>query len=342
MSGQKSFLKMKVGGALLAISLLSSCAGNSTISDENAPELATSESSAADNVDKLATSDDNVFADLKAESKGAPADATMSGNGLNDANASASTSDSDGTYYNSVGGESVGRVAITLYGSKSYIKTLLKKNPDVAGVKNLSPGQKIYFDFGITRGGSGTATITEHEGTLQLGAGVTPGAWGNVPGIALLHGQDPWNLDFRCRIQSLSGGNSADVYIAAGIRETVSGSSNAGIFINARGDGGSLTMYAETVPISGSIATTATTRGDLAGGNFWMRVAISGAQVYGFYGIGAGGYQPTNWQMIGYYISANNHTTTRLANCIMTLDAVGGGSPDNVTVLFDNAIIALK
>jgi len=202
--------------------------------------------------------------------------------------------------------------------------------------------QKIYFDSGITRGGSGTATITEHEGTLQLGAGVTPGAWGNVPGIALLHGQDPWNLDFRCRIQSLSGGNSADVYIAAGIRETVSGASNAGIFINARGDGGSLTMYAETVPITGPIATTTTTRGDLAGGNFWMRVAISGSQVYGFYGIGAGGYQPTDWQMIGYYISANNHTTARLANCIMTLDAVGGGSPDDVTVIFDNPIISLK
>lgn len=202
--------------------------------------------------------------------------------------------------------------------------------------------QKIYFDAGITRGGSGTSLITENYGTLELGTGVVPGMWGNVPGISLAHGQDPWNLDFRCRLQSLSGGNSSDVYIAAGIRETVSGSSNAGIFVNARGDGGNLQLYAETVPITGAIASTTTTRSDLASGNFWMRVAISGATVYGFYGIGSAGYQPTDWQMLGFYISASNHTTARLANCIMTLDAVGGGSPDDVSVTFDNAIIALK
>lgn len=149
MSGQKSFLRMKVG-ALLAISLLSSCAGNSTITDENAPELATSEVSAVDNIDKPGASDDNVFADLKAESKGAPAEASMSGSGLNESPTSgsvASVSDSDSPFYNSVGGESVGRVAFTLYGSKSYIKMLLKKNPEVVGVKSLSPGQKVYFDF---------------------------------------------------------------------------------------------------------------------------------------------------------------------------------------------------
>lgn len=202
--------------------------------------------------------------------------------------------------------------------------------------------QKIYFDAGITRGGSGVASITANEGTMTLATGVVPGAWGNVPGISLAHGQDPWNLDFRCRLQSLSGGNSSDVYIAAGIRETVSGSSNAGVFINVRGDGGALQIYSETVPITGVIGSGSTTRGDIASGNFWMRIAVSGATVYGFYGIGSSGYQPTDWQMLGFYISANNHTTARLANCIMTLDAIGGGSPDDVSVTFDNAIIALK
>jgi hypothetical protein len=122
----------------VALCLFSSCAGKKDIS-ETPPELPISDAALLEDSEKAATdvSDSAVFADLtKAE---APEGMEVSSSGQGTA------------FYQSIGGESLGRVAYTLYGKTSYSKKLLKQNPELKGVKHLTAEQKVFFDIEKTR-----------------------------------------------------------------------------------------------------------------------------------------------------------------------------------------------
>lgn len=189
-----------------------------------------------------------------------------------------------------------------------------------------------------TRGGSGTAAVTSNVARFTLATSAVPGSWTNVPMVARPHHIDPWDIDVRGRIAAWSGGNSADVFVAFGIRRGSSG--NEGAFVNIRGDGGTVDLYTETVAGTGSKGfTTVPVRADISGGQFWCRIAIRGPTICAWYGIGTGGLEPTEWIMISATSITTAHQTSYLANAVMTLDAVGGGSPDDVTVDFDNVKI---
>lgn len=112
--------------SLVVLAVLSSCAGK-TVVDENAPELALSEAAAVEDSEK--NSGTNVFSDLKSPDQ------------------SADSSTADSPFYNSIGGEKIGRIAYTLYGKKSFSKILLKKNPGISAGAALAAGEKVYFDF---------------------------------------------------------------------------------------------------------------------------------------------------------------------------------------------------
>ncbi len=84
-------------------------------------------------------SDAGAFADLDS-GKAASTEATTE-------NSSAATTDSGAPYYNPLGGESLRRVAHTLYSDKSFASQLLEKNPGLKGIKKLSAEQKVYFDI---------------------------------------------------------------------------------------------------------------------------------------------------------------------------------------------------
>lgn len=192
------------------------------------------------------------------------------------------------------------------------------------------------FPSGITtRNGSGSASVLSGYAKLTIPPGTAPGSWANVPMVAVGHSSDPWNIDVIGHINSWIGGNSSNVYVAFGIRRGSAG--NEGAFINIRGDGGAVDFYTETVPGTGVQATAgAIPRGDIAGGQFWCRVSIRGAQIVTWYGIGTAGLEPSEWIMIGQVTNAANHRSSYLSNIVMTLDAVGGGSPDDVAVDFNN------
>jgi hypothetical protein len=124
----------KVLPALSLVCLLafSSCSSKE-LSSEEAPSLPVSEASLLSDSPTDSQNDSSVFADLdpaKAKSDAAlamPVDASA------------------GPFYTAIGGESLGRVAYTLYGDRSFRKQLAKKNAGLA--KNLTAGQPVYFDF---------------------------------------------------------------------------------------------------------------------------------------------------------------------------------------------------
>lgn len=124
--------------ALMALSVatFSSCA-NQEVS-ETLPEAELSEAALLDPSEIAATpvtDDASVFADLNA----APAASEHS--------AAASTHDDADPFYLPIGGESLGRVAYTLYGNRGLAGSLLKKNPELQGVKRLAAEQRVYFDM---------------------------------------------------------------------------------------------------------------------------------------------------------------------------------------------------
>jgi hypothetical protein len=118
-----------------ALCVLSSCAGKNV--SDNPPELPVSDADLLNNSEKGATDvpDSSVFSDLN--SKTAKDSSESSGQGT--------------AFYQPIGGESLGRVAYTLYGKVSARKILLEKNPDLKGVKKLSQDQKVFFDIESTR-----------------------------------------------------------------------------------------------------------------------------------------------------------------------------------------------
>lgn len=84
-------------------------------------------------------SDAGAFADLEAT---APAATEV------EASQGAVPAAQDGSpYYNSLGGESLRRVAHTLYSDKSFARQLLEKNPELKGVDKLGAEQKVFFDL---------------------------------------------------------------------------------------------------------------------------------------------------------------------------------------------------
>lgn len=118
---------------------LSSCGGNSNVT-EDAPSLPVSEASLLSDSEKSdSQTDASIFSDLAAADK-------------KDENAAAATpvdmaTDGSGPFYNAIGGESLGRVAYTLYGDRSFRKQLQEKNSGITDTKKLSAGTPVYFDF---------------------------------------------------------------------------------------------------------------------------------------------------------------------------------------------------
>jgi hypothetical protein len=124
--------------AAMVLGLVSSCASKE-ISDYP-PELPLSEAALLDDSERSTPvwDDSAVFADLH----GQPAD------GLEDfMTTEVSFADTDSPFYNPVGGETLGRIAYTLYGDRSRASSLLQKNPELRGVKSLAAYQRVYFDF---------------------------------------------------------------------------------------------------------------------------------------------------------------------------------------------------
>jgi hypothetical protein len=118
--------------------VLSSCSRTPT----NSGELSLPESEAAlldPSVDSgaLPVIDPSVSPDAFADLRSGTADADTVVEGP-----------SDGVpFYNPLGGESLGRVAYMLYGSRNERKKLLDLNPGLKGVRALAPGQKVAFSF---------------------------------------------------------------------------------------------------------------------------------------------------------------------------------------------------
>ena len=128
----------KVLMALMLASALVACSGKKDIKSED-PLLSAAEAiPAKDSNDSSAS----VFADIEAAPQDPVASAAVEAPAPQQAAAPEKS-----PFYNTVGGESLGRVAYTLYGSRKYTPRLLDQNPDLKGAKNLSQGRKIYFDF---------------------------------------------------------------------------------------------------------------------------------------------------------------------------------------------------
>ncbi len=125
---------------LVAVSfvIFSSCASNKT----NVDGLPESEAALLDESEKATPVMDDaaIFSDLNAAM---PEGATVTASTEN------AGAGGDGPFYNPIGGESLGRVAYTLYGDSKKVKKLLSLNPNLAGVTALSPDQKVYFDLSL-------------------------------------------------------------------------------------------------------------------------------------------------------------------------------------------------
>jgi hypothetical protein len=141
---QRMFTALSLAAALC---VLSSCASSSSDTKTDAPANPDAGTLLEDNAKIGATdvSDSNAFADLESKKDAPAADEKKD---APEAAASTEAASTEGdTYYNSLGGETLRRVAFTLYSDKSFTKKLLAKNPDLKGVKKLSAEQKVYFDM---------------------------------------------------------------------------------------------------------------------------------------------------------------------------------------------------
>lgn len=146
MSKKKISKRIPLTAMGLSLSLLvSACAGKTDVQD--APPLEpTSEAALLDESEKTQANDGQVFADLQP----ATSAETVLATGEPGAELPAVTpaaNDSESPFYDPVGGESIGRVAYTLYGKKSYSKRLLNLNPGLSDSKSLNVSDKVFFDF---------------------------------------------------------------------------------------------------------------------------------------------------------------------------------------------------
>jgi nucleoid-associated protein YgaU len=139
MNKQKLFAALPV---LAALCVFSSCASSPAEPETADSGAVPGESQLLDDSSKVAATDvpeAGAFADLDSAKK-------------KDESPSASAPAAAGdTYYTSLGGETMRRVAYTLYSSKSASKGLLEKNPDLKGLAKLSADQKVFFDMDSAR-----------------------------------------------------------------------------------------------------------------------------------------------------------------------------------------------
>ena len=180
--------------------------------------------------------------------------------------------------------------------------------------------------------GSGTASIASGDLVLVLGASTVPGAYASVPRGSYSHGRGLHDLVVQARLAELTNGDSANVYFAIGLRKLSDGT---GWFANIRGNGGYLDLW------DGSDRGGATgyNRAALAAGTLWVRLALAGPTAALYVGVGSGANEPAAdaWDFAAQY--ATGFDTDCLSNVVFTLDAVGGGSPDQVTVKWDSITV---
>jgi hypothetical protein len=177
--------------------------------------------------------------------------------------------------------------------------------------------------------GDGSATV-DSVITVGLAQGVTPSSWAQVPKATLAHGRSFMALDIRARLSSVTGGNDSNVY--ASLRVCQSGSTSTGVLANLRMNGGSLSLSA--IGVSGGIYVTAAgpSRSDITSGQTWLRLVFAGLSVTVLWGLGSGGAEPTDWQIVATSTNTTGWTSGVFATACVALDTAPGGSPDAVTV----------
>jgi hypothetical protein len=178
--------------------------------------------------------------------------------------------------------------------------------------------------------GSGTAGITGGDLVLTLASATIPGSWANTPRGSYSHGRGPYGIVLRARLAALSGGDSADVYFAIGLRRASDG---AGWFANIRGNGGYFNLWDG----SDRGGTAGINRAALAAGTLWVQIVYANGVTTLYYGTGAS--EPTTWDLAILSPTVTAFGSDRIAVVTATLDAIGGGSPDTVSVSWDNITV---
>lgn len=141
--------KTRAIACAIMLGFISSCASQQT---DELPAEPTSEAALLDESESGATpvaDESAIFADLNGQPADSENSSTEASSDMTATEVSAANSDSP--FYNPVGGESLGRVAYTLYGDRKQTASLLGKNPELSGVKSLSSDQRVYFDFAQVR-----------------------------------------------------------------------------------------------------------------------------------------------------------------------------------------------
>lgn len=181
--------------------------------------------------------------------------------------------------------------------------------------------------------GSGTAAISGGDLSLSLASTVVPGSWANTPRGTYTHGRGVHGIVVQARLAALSGGDSANVYAGIGLRKLSDGT--GWLAANIRCNGGYINLWDG----SDRGGSTAYNRAALTAGTLWIRFVLAGPTAVMYIGTGSGTTAPA----IGDWVSAATYTTSfstdRLTNVVFSLDAVGGGSPDTVTVSWDSITV---
>ncbi len=150
MLGRREILRTvrKTTSVIAAVCLFTACASSDVEnpSAENPPSADSADALLGETA-PVATdvSDAGAFADLEGAKK------SESSSSESSSPVAHATTDDGAPYYNSIGGESLRRVAHTLYSDKSFVRTLLEKNPELKGIKKLAAEQKVYFDLDSTK-----------------------------------------------------------------------------------------------------------------------------------------------------------------------------------------------
>ena len=118
--------------------LVVACASKSDLSTSSKQEENTSSADLIDPIEEDANAlNSSLFSELKSN------DSTEENVAVSDSPALVR----EAPFYTAIGGESLGRVAYLLYGSKKAVKDLYKENPELKGQRKLETEQKIYFSF---------------------------------------------------------------------------------------------------------------------------------------------------------------------------------------------------
>lgn len=184
--------------------------------------------------------------------------------------------------------------------------------------------------------GSGAVSITGGAARVQLGAGVVPGSFTNIPAIARPHGQSPFAVDVRARIKAWTGGDFTNVFAHFRVSNGTLG--GQGFLLYVRGDGGDVGFLADSISGGGviSFGSQISSRAEVASGQFWTRIMIGPSGASAYYGVGVAGAQPTVWKAIASTTSTASWRSDWLSQVYVGLDSIFGGSGDAVTVDWDS------